>query len=185
MHGMDDADEVARAREGDDEAFRGLVVRHSAAVFRVAYRLTGNEHDAEDVVQEAFLKAHRQLGRFEARSQFGTWIHRIAANCAYDLLRRRARLREDPEQAEAMLPSGAPSAERLVFSAEVRTRLQAAMGRLSASERSAFLLRHHEGMSIEAIATALGLEPSAAKQSIFRAVRKVRTALHGLGEQGA
>jgi RNA polymerase sigma-70 factor (ECF subfamily) len=174
--------ELERARQGDQEAFRILVVRHSRAVFRLAYRLTGNEQDAEDVVQETFLKAYRQLAGFESRSRFSSWVHRIAANCAYDCLRRRMRQREDPQEEEPVALSEAPSAERIVFSAEVRGRLKSAMARLSPSERSAFLLRHHEGLSIDEIGDALGLERSAAKQSIFRAVRKMRAALHGLVE---
>src|SRR3990170_6586549 len=85
----EDAAAVALARDGDSEAFRSLVERHSRLVFRVAYRLTGNEADAEDVVQETFLKAYRQLGRFESRANFGTWVHRIAVNCSIDLIRSR------------------------------------------------------------------------------------------------
>jgi RNA polymerase sigma-70 factor (ECF subfamily) len=175
----DEGAEVERARGGDQDAFRGLVHRHSPAVFRLAYRMTRNEQDAEDVVQETFLKAYRRLGQFESRSLFGTWVHRIAANCAYDLLRRRARLKEEPEDDETAppLPATDPSADRLVFSGEVRLRLAAALARLSPAERSAFVLRHHEGMSIQEIGVSLGLETSAVKQSIFRAVRKMRTAL--------
>src|SRR2546427_3692920 len=90
MEGMDAAT-VARARAGDGDAFRALVERHSRSIFRLAFRMTGNEHDAEDVVQETFLKAYRKLPGFEERAQFGSWVHRIAANCAYDLLRARVR----------------------------------------------------------------------------------------------
>src|SRR5512140_3652288 len=86
-----DAQDVNLARAGDDTAFRRLVERHSRAVFQLAFRLTGSEPDAEDVVQEAFLKAYRELRRFESRSSFRTWLHRIAANCSYDLLRTRPR----------------------------------------------------------------------------------------------
>src|SRR5512135_1907403 len=80
---------LARARDGDAEAFRALVERHSRSVFRLAFRMTGNEQDAEDVVQESFLRAYRQLGRFESRANFGTWIYRIAANCCVDLIRAK------------------------------------------------------------------------------------------------
>ena len=86
-----DAEAVARVRGGEPEAFRVLMERHGRAVHRLAFRMTGNEHDAEDVVQETFLRAYRNLGHFEARSQFGSWLYRIAANCAYDALRARAR----------------------------------------------------------------------------------------------
>src|SRR5438046_10374716 len=80
---------LARARQGDSEAFRALVERHSRSVFRLAFRMTGNEQDAEDVVQESFLRAYRQLGRFESRANFGTWLYRIVATCSGDLMRAR------------------------------------------------------------------------------------------------
>jgi RNA polymerase sigma factor (sigma-70 family) len=79
-----DAAAVALARDGDSEAFRALVERHSRAVFRVAHRMTGSAQDAEDVVQETFLRAYRQLARFESRANFSTWLHRIAVNCSID-----------------------------------------------------------------------------------------------------
>src|SRR3954469_4363130 len=89
---------VSRAREGDSDAFRLLVERHSRVIFRVAYRMTGNEHDADDVVQEAFLRAYKQLDNFEERANFSTWLHRIAVNCSLDLL--RSRVRHDKHRAD-------------------------------------------------------------------------------------
>ena len=183
-----DADAVARFRAGDEGAFRILVERHSRAVFRLAYRMTGNEQDAEDVVQDAFLKAYRNLGRFEDRSRFASWLHRIAANCAYDVLRARARRDEqdkrrpdadNEEDPMADVASDAPTPERLVFSGEVRRKVGVAMARMSAVEKSAFALRHFEGFSIDEIGRALDLDQSATKHSIFRAVRKVRDVLGG------
>src|SRR5512141_3284789 len=99
-----DAAEVARARAGDREAFRALVDKHSRNVFRLAFRMTGNEEDAEDVVQETFLKAYRNLQRFAGQAEFSTWLHRIAANCAVDALRRSAsrRMQERPLEAESL-----------------------------------------------------------------------------------
>src|SRR5262252_2090837 len=89
MDASDAAAVLARARQGDSEAFRALVERHSRSVFRLAFRMTGNEQDAEDVVQESFLRAFRQLGRFESRANFGTWLYRITANCSVDLMRAK------------------------------------------------------------------------------------------------
>src|SRR5689334_17880509 len=115
---------LARAREGDSEAFRALVERHSRSVFRLAYRMTGNEQDAEDVVQESFLRAYKQLGRFEARANFGTWLYRIVANCSVDLMRAR-QARHDQTRADSLdavveLPAAdVPGPERLARSAEV------------------------------------------------------------------
>jgi RNA polymerase sigma-70 factor (ECF subfamily) len=179
-----DAADVDRARAGDEEAFRALVERHSRALFRLAFRMTGNEHDAEDVVQEAFLKAYRRLGQFESRARFGSWLYRIAANCALDLLRVRARRDEasldgpaDPEAVPWEPAAAAPGPERVVFGAEVRRKVARTMSRLSPLERAAFVLRHHEGLSIAEIGEALGLDTNATKHSIFRAVRKMREAL--------
>lgn len=180
-----DADDIDRARSGDREAFRALVERHGRKLFRLAFRLTGNVSDAEDVVQEAFLRAYRSLGAFESRANFSTWLYRIAANCAYDQLRSRARRPEEPLDAGTELPSFAapnPSPDRLALSAEVRRRAERAMARLTPAERAAFVLRHHEGLSIAEIGAALGLDTSAAKHSVFRAVRKMRAALAPLAE---
>src|SRR5215475_1816299 len=89
-----DATYVTRARSGDSDAFRVLVERHSRSLFRLAFRMTGSQQDAEDVVQESFLRAYRQLGKFDERASFGTWLYRIAANCSLDLVRARKRRSE-------------------------------------------------------------------------------------------
>ncbi len=174
-----------RARQGDSDAFRSLVERHSRTVFRLAFRMTGNEQDAEDVVQESFLRAYRQLGRFESRANFGTWLYRIVANCSVDLMRAK-QARHDQTRSESldeamMLPSGDdPGPERLARSAEIGSRVRLALDGLSPLERAAFTLRHYEGRSIDEISTTLGLGISAAKHSVFRAVKKLRIALEPL-----
>ena len=179
---------VTRARSGDSDAFRTLVERHSRSVFRLAFRMTGNEQDAEDVVQESMLRAYKQLGKFDERASFGTWLYRIAANCSLDLVRSRKRRsqnqalepegdRGEMENPVLVVPSADPNPERMTLSGEVRERLTAAMGDLSSTERSAFVLRHFEGMCIEDISRALGCQPGAAKHSVFRAVQKLRRAL--------
>jgi RNA polymerase sigma-70 factor (ECF subfamily) len=179
-----DRTSVAQACDGDSEAFRSLVERHSRYVFSVAYRLVGSVEDAEDVVQSTFLKVYKRLDRFEARADFKTWLHRIAVNCSIDLIRSRKHreVAQDPAdldlgQEPASGPGGLPGPERLVLSAEIRERLAAGMAQLTASERAAFTLRHVEGLPIREVATAMGLKTEAAKNSIFRAVRKMRIAL--------
>src|SRR5213594_425190 len=82
---------VARARAGDTSAFRVLVERHSRPLFRLAFRMTGNEQDAEDVVQESLMRAYRKLEKFDERASFRTWLHRIAVNCSLDVVRARKR----------------------------------------------------------------------------------------------
>ncbi len=182
-----DAAAVLRVRSGDSQAFRLLVEHHSRNIFRLAYRMTGNEQDAEDVVQETFFKAFRQLNGFEERSNFSTWLYRIGVNCALDLLRKRRRHDEFQEPLEPDHGRGVFEADphestpdRLVFSIEVKRQVTQALERLSPMERSAFVLRHFEGMSIEEVGQVLGLQTSAAKHSIFRAVRKMRVALEPL-----
>jgi len=181
-----DATAVALARDGDSDAFRDLVDRHSRAVYRLAHRMTGNPQDAEDVVQETFLKAYRQLGRFESRANFSTWLHRIAVNCSIDLIRGRKHQEAGHDASDLDALDSAhggndqridPSPERLMLSTEVQEKVGRAMEGLTHMERAAFVLRHFEGQSIEEISRALGLKANAAKHSIFRAVRKMRLAL--------
>ena len=153
-------------------------------VFRVAYRMTGSEEDAEDVVQESFLKAHRSFARFDARSSFGTWIYRIAVNCAIDLIRRRRqaaassrRMGDDDLDPVESLPSNSPPPDRHALSGQIHRSVAAALTRLSPLERAAFVLRHLEGMPIESIASVLQSRPNAVKQTVFRAVQKLRREL--------
>ena len=183
---------LVRARQGDSDAFRALVETHSRGVFRLAFRMTGNEQDAEDVVQESFLRAYRQLGRFESRANFGTWLYRIVSNCSVDLMRskqaRHDQVRGDSlDQAGAMeLPAAdMPGPERIAESAEIERRVQGALRELSPLERAAFTLRHYEGRSIDEISETLGLGTSAAKHSVFRAVKKLRLALAPLRSQAS
>lgn len=178
-----DAGDAARTRE----AFPALVERHARMVFRVAYRITGNEHDAEDVVQETFLRAHRNLGRFDSRAGFSTWIYRIATNCAIDVLRSRRRRSEDPLDhagSEGEGPaSEAPRPDDAAHGSEIQSRVLEALDGLSPQERAAFVLRHFEGRSIDEIGSTLGVGANAAKQTVFRAVRKLRLRLEPLREK--
>jgi len=186
---MHDSDRtaVAKACDGDSEAFRSLVERHSRYVFNVAYRLTGSPSDAEDVVQTTFLRAYQQLSRFEARADFRTWLHRITVNCSIDLIRtrRHREIGHDPADLEMESAAGgthgvSPGPDRLMLSVEIRDRVTEGLTQLSPSERLAFTLRHVEGLPIKEVAAAMGLKSEAAKNSVFRAVRKMRSALEPL-----
>lgn len=188
---LTDATFVARARAGEGDAFRVLVERHSRALFRLAFRMTGNQQDAEDVVQESFLRAYKQLNKFDQRASFGTWLYRIAANCSLDLVRARKRRSEhvaagvaengeSVEEIVTQLPAQEPTPERMALSGEVRERVIEAMKELSANERTAFVLRHFEGMKIEEVGRILECQPGAAKHSVFRAVQKLRRSLEPL-----
>lgn len=189
MEAVDAAAVLSRARRGDGEAFRALVEHHGKGAFGLAFRLTGNAHDAEEIVQESFLRAYRQLGRFEARANFGTWLHRIVVNCSMDVLRSRHSRRvkfqvANADAATATLPAEGPDPGQSAHGAEISRRVAESMDLLTPQERAAFTLRHREGRSIEEISRMLGLQRSAAKHAVFRAVKKLRVALGGLRSTG-
>ena len=174
---------LERARKGDADAFRELVETHSPKIFRLAYRITGDEASAEDAVQETFLRAYRSLGRFDARSGFGTWLHRIAVNTALELVRKQQRHRSHHEDLPAdvePLPSSEPGPDRRALGGEVERAVRSALAELSPMERTAFILRHFEERSIAEICDHLGLGVSAGKQAVFRAVKKLRIVLEPL-----
>jgi len=191
-----DALAVERTLAGDRDAFRLLVERHSQNVFRLAYRMTGNRHDAEEVVQEAFLRAYQKLGQFASRANFGTWVYRIAANYAIDRMRQRRKedaRREAPraegqEKTESdpvnLVHDGKPTPERLTQSIELRKQMQQALAALSHAERTAFVMRHWEGCGIEEIAAVLKSSSGSAKNTVFRAVQKLRRSLQPFVERG-
>jgi len=186
MVGMDKNDHasIRAVLSGDKDAYGALVARHSQSLFRVAYRITGNEADAEDVVQEALLRGYRKLATFASRSDFGTWIYRIAVRCALDKIAsrrldesRRVAEEDDPELQAVQVADLAAGPDRLLLSREIGVLQETAMRSLTPTERAAFFLRHLEGRSTGEIAAALGIAPNAAKHAVYRAVHKLRQRL--------
>jgi RNA polymerase sigma-70 factor (ECF subfamily) len=170
---LTDTEAVARVQAGDQDAYRVLVERHAQSVFRLAFRITRNEQDAEDLVQEAFLRAYRHIAAFDGRASFLTWIYRIAANASLDVVRGRKRTTAElPEFSDPR-----PTPEREAAGRQMHARLERAMDDLTTQERTAFVMRHFENLSIAEIAQSLDLRENATKHSIFRAVRKLRAAL--------
>ncbi|HZD95322.1 MAG TPA: sigma-70 family RNA polymerase sigma factor [Candidatus Sulfotelmatobacter sp.] len=186
---VNDAAVVAQVLAGDRDAFRVLVERHSRSIFRVVYRMTGNQQDSEELVQETFLRAYKSLARFELRANFSTWLYRIAVNRTLDFLNARKTQMNtkdtlqivdnpDPEEKnQVQLPAAGPGPERLLLSTEMKRKIAGAMGLLTPAECVAFTMRHMEGRSIEEISQTLNLKVSAAKNSVFRAVQKLRQQL--------
>jgi RNA polymerase sigma-70 factor, ECF subfamily len=169
---------------GDKDAYGALVRAHSASVFRVAFRIVGNEADAEEVVQEAFLRGYQRLESFEQRSAFGTWIYRIAVNCALNRVGQpgieaeyRHGEESDSEEKTVQVAARDAGPERILLGREIRAAQEVAMQRLTPTEKTAFVLRHLEDCSMNEIAEALGIAPNAAKQAVFRAVQKLRREL--------
>jgi RNA polymerase sigma-70 factor (ECF subfamily) len=180
---LDEAELVGAARSGDRQAFDELVRRTFVETFTLARRLSGNEEDARDVVQDAYLRAWKGIGKFRGDAAFSTWLYRITANAAASNLQRRRRHRAEPF-ADDYEPAD-PGAEELVSqgaeSAEALDRIAGALDDLPAKLRSVVVLKDVYGMSHEAIADELGITVSAAKVRLHRARRKLRDVLYDEG----
>lgn len=178
---QDVADLVAAARDGDREAFDELVRVTYASTYTLAYRMTGSEDDARDVVQEAYLRAYRGLRRFRGDARFSTWLYRITANCAATHLGRRARHRHDELDDATPVADTSPDRDpQLRADADdLRQRLQVALAELPPRLRAVVLLRDVYDLPHEAIAAELGISESAAKVRLHRARNKLRDRLFG------
>ena len=177
---------VHAAKQGDAGAFEQLLRRNQAMVFRVAQHITGSREDAEEVAQEAFLKAFQNLEGFEERSRFSTWVTRIAVNTA--LMRLRSRrgyetvpLREDDPEDPSALPEEVadwrPNPEQLYGRRELRALLTQVLAGLPRHYSTVFLLRDVEGFSTSETADALGLSVTAVKARLLRARLQLRQRL--------
>ena len=180
----DDHAQIRAVLSGEKDAYGVLVARHGESIFRVAYRITESEADAQEIVQETFLRGYRSLAEFDARADFRTWIYRIAVNCALQVLQKRKAeaavpIAEeyDDERPGVQLAHGGAGPDRLLLDREIEHRRHAAMEKMTADERLAFVLRHVEGRSTDEIAAALEVTPNNAKQAVFRAVQKMRRSL--------
>ncbi len=172
---------IRRAAAGDRTAFRELVLEHSHAMFCLAWRLTCDESAAEDIVQESFIKAWRKISNFKMESGFRTWLHRITVNTAMDYLRKQSsRKRYETAEPEWERVQEIAETTRPDRQLDIQAQTEVAMMNLSDIERSALLLRHFEGHSINEIAQILQLTTSGSKQAIYRAVKKMRIALRPL-----
>lgn len=182
-----EADAIQQVLAGNRDAYRVLMDRHFSAVHRIAFRITGNQADAEEAAQEAFLRAYNKLPGFRHDASFSTWITRIAMNTALNLVERRnrdlsqlaPRIAENPSPADQIIQmaDACPSPERQLLDREAATLRDEALAALTPMERTAFTLRHMEDLPIAEIAAALNVPANSAKQAVFRAVGKLRRSL--------
>jgi RNA polymerase sigma-70 factor (ECF subfamily) len=173
---------VVRARDGDTWAFGELVRMTSPACYALALRLVGNEHDAGDVVQDAYLRAFRGLRSFRGEAGFSTWLHRITVNCAASLLERRRRASCDQlddfgDDARLIDLRSERDPERAASNADDRERLVAALAELPDELRLVVVLRDIYDLSHRDIAKELGISQAAAKVRLHRARRRLRERL--------
>jgi RNA polymerase sigma-70 factor (ECF subfamily) len=176
---------VRAAKQGDDKAFEELVRRYDRNVFRIAQHITQNREDAEDVVQDAFLKAYGNLHQFQEQSKFYTWLVRIAVNEALMKLRRRrpgiVSLDEEVKTEDDSVPrevaDWSPNPEQMYKQAELRDILTRTIQGLPTGFRTVFVLRDVEGLSTEETAQALELSIPAVKSRLLRARLQLRERL--------
>jgi len=172
---MDDSSLAARARSGDRAAFDALVERHYSACTRLAWRLLGRRHDAEDAVQEAFLRAWRAIGRYEEQRCFRAWLFRILINRCRTSGARWSRLQAregaDLTDAEDAVAANDDTAH------ELHDALQVALATLDPSSRELVLLKYGEGLGYETLSAILESSVSALKMRLLRARERLRAAL--------
>lgn len=179
---------MRRVAEGDSGAFEALVHRHSASLYRFAFRIVGHEDAAQDVVQETFLRLWRHAGKYEPSRPFKTWLYtiarRVALNAARSASARRAREMEE-ESAIEDVADLRPTAEEVLSSWQRQEAVRRALAALAPRQRMALVLHHYEGMSYQEIGQVMGVRVSAVESLIFRARRALASALGDvLGEKG-
>ena len=186
---VDDTVLIREAQQGNHAAFEELVRQYDTAVLRLALHLTGSEQDAQDIYQEAFLKAYRNIGKFRFECSFYTWLYRIVTNLCLDYLRKRQVRKEDSPVSVTrdgdeidlldLVPdvrSGADP-ERDLMRRELGARINRALQRLSGRERMVFELKHYQGLRLRTIGEMLNTTEETAKNTLFRATQKLRIAL--------
>ena len=186
---LNDSNLIRASQRGDRAAFETLVRQYDQAVLRLALHLTGSEADAQDIYQEAFLKAYRHIGNFRFECSFYTWIYRIVTNLCLDHLRKRQTRREDPHvltdssgQEVDLLErvsddrAGA-NPERDLMRRELGAKIMHALTRLTPRERIVFELKHYQGLRLRTIGEMLNTTEETAKNTLFRATQKLRGVL--------
>ena len=176
---------VERAKQGDKTAFREIVELHKRGVYYLAYDLTGNREDAEDVSQEVFVKVFRSLDKFRGDSKFGTWIYRITVNTCYSLKSKKSysemRTKENIEELvdlnENRIEHSFANPERITESGFIQKSIEKAMKKLSTKEKAVFVLRNFNELTFEEIVKVLKVKPSTVRSLNFRALKKLRKEL--------
>jgi RNA polymerase sigma-70 factor (ECF subfamily) len=176
-----DMELVAQARKGDREAFSELVRRYYERVYGTIYSLVGDRDDADDLAQEAFLKAYRSLSNFRGQSQFYTWVYRIGVNCCLDWMKSRNRRKDVSLEREPWGLDGVfrhpQASDAGVLRKELQAILEQAMETLPVEYRATLVLREIDGLAYDEIAYALGCSVGTVKSRLFRSRAQLREVL--------
>ncbi len=176
---------IDRARNGDMEAFHELVERSKIMTYRTAYDLTGNRHDAEDLSQEAYVRAFRALSRFRGDSKWSTWMYRIIVNIAQDRWRKEVKhkmeytdnIESRSEMSFEANENNHPGPDRHAASSVIQKHIDLALESLSPNERTVFVLRHYNHLKINEIAEVMKLAEGTVKSYLFRAIKTLQKEL--------
>lgn len=186
MEDLHEKDVILLAQKGNIPAFETLVRKYDRQILRLAYQMLNHVQDAEDVYQEIFLLVFRKLHRFQFRSEFSTWLYRVAVNACINYRKKKSRSRElfrhaeyDGEMRERQKTyvDGGQTPEDQMLNRELAVKISRAVGTLPDRQKSVFLLRHYHGKKLQEIAQILGCSEGTVKNSLFRATRKMQQQL--------
>jgi RNA polymerase sigma-70 factor (ECF subfamily) len=182
MAGSDDQSKlIAQSLAGDPEAYAALVQQHQKMIHAVTFRMTGSPDDAEELAQDAFLRAYRQLGTFNGTSRFSTWLCKIAINLSLDW--RRREIRRDTNHAKWTAEVVSENNSDGGFPDELSRRVQEALNRLPAKQRAAIVLTIYENQSHAEAAKTLGCAEATISWRVFAARQKLKRLLHDLSHE--
>ena len=181
----DNKDIILKAQEGDMFAFRALVDEYKEQIVRIAYSITGNLADAQDVAQDALIRVHKNIKKFNFDAKFSTWLYRIVVNLGYDFLRKRGRLKDSTGTGSAQFLDDshedrkATDAVKTLLNEELRGKIEEALKCLSRKQQMVFILKYKQDMKIKEIARVMGISESSVKVHLFRAIDKMQKKLSG------
>ena len=177
---MEELELVQSARQGDKEAFRQLFEVNKRKVFAIAFRYAKNQEDAEDILQETFIKAYQALDKFHTNegTSFTSWLYRISINSSIDLLRKKNKMEDkffDPDNLDN-LSSGdqGHNPEHSTGIQDIRDKISVVLNQLTARQRMIFILRHHQQLSTQEISEYMGCSQGSVKKQLFRAVTAIK-----------
>ena len=183
---MDEIVLVRLAKDGDKEAMRTLFEENKKRIFALAFQYTKNAEDAEDILQETFIKAYRFLDKFDFQNglSFSPWLYRIGINCSIDYLRRQKKDKDKNSEFEGLENISSNDAdsdpEHVRHRKEIKERIDHVLNKLSGKQRMVFILRHYQQLSTKEIASYMNASEGSVKTQLFRAVSAVKESLRGL-----
>lgn len=175
---------IAAVRNGDTDAFAQLIAPLQRRIYSMCYDLCGSHDDAQDIAQEAFIKAYKGLPNFAGEAAFSTWMYRIAVNSWIDHKRRNSmRNMQSDIEAEDLLDDSTPKPDAIAGAALLTQYIEEAVGRLPPQQRAVFVLRHYQEFTIAETARLLDISEGTVKTLLFRSLKKLRELLQPYREQ--